>query len=119
MINKKLFEHTIKEKEKKYKDLYSDNREEWYFLKLTEQDSILLQHFLKDDTIFIWHKYCVGKVFFENFKKYNILYCKNCNLRVEFPQYIKEFKEFKKYFENKFKEKIKKVTRAELIDLED
>ena len=31
---------------------------------------------------------------------------------------LEEFKELKKYFDNKFKEKTRKVTRAELIDIE-
>ncbi len=119
--NKELFLNTIKEKEEIVKSNIFHGSYDAYFIKITEQnDEIEVQynHNYDNEKIYLFHSYCGGKIIFENFKKYNILYCKDCNLRVEFPLYISEFKELKKYFNNKFKEIIKKVTRAELIDLE-
>ena len=119
--NEKIFKNTIKEKEEMIK-FEKDKREyEIYFIRVTEQDEVEV-HYNSDGQrkAYLYHCYCFGgKINFENFKKYNILYCEKCNLRIGFPQYINKLKELKKYFENKFKEKTKKVTRAELIDLED
>ena len=124
MINKKLFDMTIKEKEKNTKS-WKDNdikKFKFYFIKITEQDDkIEVQHSFEDNKykILFFHNFCAGNILFENLKKYNILCCEKCNLRIEFPIYINEIKELKEYFENKFKIKKKKITRAQLIDLED
>ncbi len=110
-----------KEKENKKNKTRNGDNHHFYTIKITERDDLLIEYY--NDYVLnpakICHDYCYGMIGANSFKTYKILYCKKCNLRIEVPFYIITFKELKEYFENKFKEKIEKVTRAELIDMED
>ena len=111
----------IKNELKIYEDNYIEKPDdEYFYINISNKDTIMfyvIKRF-EEHTYYI-HKYCGGDIIFKNIEKYNILYCNCCNLRVEIPQYIKTITELKKYFDKKNGNIIKKVTRAQLIDLED
>ena len=111
----------IKNKLKIYENNYTEKPyNEYFYIDISNKDTIMFYviYGFKEHTYYK-HMYCGGDIIFENIKKYNILYCHGCNLRVEIPQYIKTITELKKYFDKKNGNIIKKVTRAQLIDLED
>ena len=110
-----------KEKGNKKNKTENGDNHHFYTIKMTEKDDLLIEYY--NDYVLnpakIRHDYCYGIIGANSFKTYKILYCEKCNLRIEVPFHITTFKELKEYFENKFKEKTKKITRAELIDMED
>ncbi len=111
----------IKNKLLIYEDFHTEKQNnEYFYIDVSDKDTIMFYviNTFKIHT-YQFHKYCGGDISFRNIKKYNILYCDRCNLRVEIPQYIKTITELKKYFDKKNGNRIKKFTKFEIMDLED
>ncbi len=109
----------IKNKLLIYKDTHIEKLDdEYFYIDVSNKDTIM---FYVMDTYKIHtyqiHKYCGGNIEFRNIKKYNILHCSRCNLRVEIPQYIKTITELKEYFDKKNGNIIKKFTRFEIMEI--
>ena len=104
-----------------YKDNYTEKqRNEYFYINISDKDIIMFRWLHKDELLNCQtHKWCGGNIVFKNLKKYNILFCRDCNLRVEIPQYIKTITELKEYFDKKNGNIIKKFSRFEIMDLED
>ena len=82
-----------------------------------EEDIIIIKS--KTDNIMGsgFHHCCGGVIDINNNGKYKVIICRVCLLRIKFPSNIETDSELKKYFEKKIP-KPRKVTRAELIDLD-
>ncbi len=111
MINEKI------DFDKRYR---TDNKEHSIIINISSDDEIFLYKVKKDgkftEHVYTKHRFCGGTFVFRDLKKYKILTCDCCNLRVVIPKKIKTIKQLKEYFEKENPEE-KINSRSEILDI--